>query len=98
MKAEVKGEFQKANKEYLDWVTSISLGRAQASPFIVLPNQTLPGLKDRIIEVSVIEHMGTLFEEFEEDITVLQAWPGQWRTNVFKSTVGEIKRHFHQTK
>lgn len=73
--------FNDANENYYDFVLSASLRRKQISPFIVIT-------KDGYMGIEYLEDLIKLDESF----VVLQAWPGRYRTDVFKSTVGKIKK------
>lgn len=73
--------FRSISGPYLYYVTCVKMTRAQSSPFILIS-------KD---EIKAITHSGTLFEVAKDTDTILHAWPGQWRTDIFAYTFKEFK-------
>jgi hypothetical protein len=68
-------------KDYLRYMGSVSLGKAQVSPFILIKKDT----------VECITHSRTLFEKAKDKDIILHAWPGKWKTDVFAYTFKELK-------
>ena len=82
-----EGSFRPSSEEYFRFICSIPIGRRQSSPFIVCYGTT----------IREIGYLKELFK-FPDETKFLQAWPGTFRTDVFKSSVGQLRNWVKNTK
>lgn len=76
---ETKG-FREANEDYFNFVLCISEGTRQVSPFMLYKNGRVEAIYD----------LKTLIGRANPNNTILQAWPGKWRTDVFAFKMSEL--------
>jgi hypothetical protein len=78
---EISGEIRKFCPEYLSHICDRRITRKQESPFIAIRGKQIRG----------IFHLQDLLSE-PLDTMVLQAWPGQYSTDIFYFVLGDVKK------
>ena len=83
MRAKNASGFRSPDENYWKFVTCISPGRAQVSPFCIFPG-------GRAICITYWKDL--MSADYTDDTLILHTWPGEYKSDTFAYSLGEFKK------